>query len=89
MDLTAIDALIPIADQHSSDRHGGALPAHGPLACLAILVGLLVSAILGGRTTRVSHRQRRLTDLACRWVSSLEKWQLAQPSLTVLCVSQT
>ena len=85
--MMAIDAQ-PVAAQHSPDRHGGALPAHGLPACLAILVGLLVSAILGGRTMRVSHRQRRFVDRADRSGSSLQKWRPAQPRLAVLCVSR-
>lgn len=86
--LTAID-VSPVATEHSPDRQGGALPWHGPLACLAVLVALLLLVLSAGRATTRSHRRRLLVDGVVPLLSTLQKWRPAIPGLAVLCVSRT
>lgn len=88
MGMTAMDVL-PVAINHSPVGDGGALPVHGLLACLAVLIAIVLVVLVAGRTRRIPRGRDLLEGGAALMSRSLQKWRAAVPDLSVLCVSRT
>lgn len=84
--MTSVEAHSAAAEQDSA-RHGGGLPIHVALACLAVLVAALLVALVAGRHVRSSRRL--IVERGRHLVRRAGSWRPPTPGLTVLCVSRT